>query len=85
MKKICFLVLIILFSGRVAFAGQGRDAGYKWAQEHHLMDADYNKGKSESFNEGVRQYAQEQLALENDPSVVQDAQEQQPPEKEKTE
>ncbi len=37
----------------------GHDAGYEWAEENDVCDADYDTGSSESFNEGVRVYAEE--------------------------
>ncbi len=52
--------LIALHSSAV-LAGEGHDAGYQWAEEHDITDTDYSNGNSESFNEGVRQYAEEQL------------------------
>lgn len=42
------------------FAGEGHDAGYRWAEEHDITDTGYSNGNSESFNEGVREYAEEQ-------------------------
>ena len=44
----------------LAYAGEGHDAGYEWAQEHDITDTEYSNGNSDSFNEGVRQYAEEQ-------------------------
>lgn len=37
----------------------GHDAGYEWAEENSVCDASYADGKSESFDEGVRVYAEE--------------------------
>ena len=37
----------------------GHDAGYEWGEENEICDADYDAGNSESFNEGVRSYAEE--------------------------
>jgi hypothetical protein len=37
----------------------GHDAGYKWGQTHDITDTDYDNGNSDSFNEGVRTYAEE--------------------------
>lgn len=45
--------------GHIVCAGEGHDAGYEWAQEHDITDTSYSNGNSESFNEGVRQYAEE--------------------------
>lgn len=61
MKKIIFLfsfTMFIVFSS-LSYAGEGHDAGYEWAQEHDIRDVNYDNGNSESFNEGVRQYAEE--------------------------
>ncbi len=41
------------------YAGEGHDAGYRWAELHDIRDTGYNNGNSESFNEGVREYAEE--------------------------
>ena len=37
----------------------GHDAGYEWAQANDITETDYDAGKSDSFNEGVRAYAEE--------------------------
>lgn len=37
----------------------GHNAGYEWAQEHDIQDTSYDNGNSESFNEGVRDYAEQ--------------------------
>lgn len=37
----------------------GHEAGYTWADENQICDTDYSYGNSESFNEGVREWAQE--------------------------
>ena len=34
-------------------------AGYEWAELHDITDANYDNGNSDSFNEGVREYAEE--------------------------
>jgi len=39
--------------------GSGYGAGYEWAQANGITDPDYSNGNSESFNEGVREYAEE--------------------------
>ena len=49
-----------------ALAGEGHDAGYEWAEENDITDVDYDEGNSESFNEGVREYAEEQAELEEE-------------------
>lgn len=67
MKIINFLVIMLFLLSAPLFAGEGHDAGYEWAQEHDITDTDYSDGNSDSFNEGVREYAEEQLeALEED-------------------
>lgn len=37
----------------------GHDAGYEWAEKYTICDTEYNNGNSESFNEGVRQWAED--------------------------
>lgn len=72
MKNILFAILVgislILLQNPWAFAGEGHDAGYSWAEQHDITDTDYSNGNSESFNEGVREYAEEQAEAlrEND-------------------
>jgi histone acetyltransferase (RNA polymerase elongator complex component) len=40
---------------------QGRGAsGYDYARDHDITDSSYDNGNSESFNEGVREYAEDQ-------------------------
>lgn len=72
MKKtliaLVFTVMVLGY-GQIVYGGEGHDAGYEWAQEHDITDVDYSNGNSESFNEGVRQYAeerQEEEANENE-------------------
>ena len=59
-----FLFVAALFLGAgfvtVTFAGEWHDAGYRWAEQHDITDTGYSNGNSESFNEGVREYAEEQ-------------------------
>lgn len=38
----------------------GHEAGYQWAEEHDIKDADDCGGNSQSFIEGCRAYAEEQ-------------------------
>lgn len=38
----------------------GHEAGYEWAEAHGIEDADECGGKSWSFEEGCREYAEEQ-------------------------
>lgn len=37
----------------------GHDAGYEWADENGICDEYYEDGNSDSFNEGVQTYAQD--------------------------
>lgn len=37
----------------------GHDAGYEWGEENDICDTDYDNGNSESFNEGVRAWAED--------------------------
>ena len=39
----------------------GHEAGYRWAEEHGIDDPEDCGGNSESFIEGCRAYAEEQL------------------------
>lgn len=71
MKKFIFLFsftlfIIFLSVSSSSYAGEGHDAGYEWAQEHDIQDANYDNGNSESFNEGVRQYAEEMQEQEHE-------------------
>lgn len=61
-KMLVALVFVVtaLSYGQIAYGGEGHNAGYEWAQQHDIRDVDYSNGNSESFNEGVRQYAEEQ-------------------------
>ncbi len=63
---IWLVVGLLWFHCPSAFAGSGHDAGYQWAAEHGIDDPDYDDGNSESFNEGVREYAEEQSEEENE-------------------
>ena len=49
----------MLFASSSAYAGEGHDAGYEWAEKYDIRDENYSNGNSESFNEGVREYAEE--------------------------
>lgn len=40
-------------------SGSGHAAGYNWGEQHDICDTEYDNGNSESFNEGVREYAEE--------------------------
>ena len=69
MKSLLLLILVLitaLISLPSAYAGEGHDAGYEWAEENDITDTDYDEGNSESFNEGVREYAEEQEELEEE-------------------
>ena len=60
MKKLLVLLIVCgIFFSSTAFAGEGHDAGREWAEEHDITDVNYDNGNSESFNEGVREYAEE--------------------------
>lgn len=39
--------------------GSGHSAGYDWGEQNDICDTDYDNGNSDSFNEGVREYAEE--------------------------
>ena len=49
-----------------AHADGGHDAGYRWAEQHDIDDPDYSNGNSESFNEGVRQYVEDNKTDEDE-------------------
>lgn len=40
----------------------GHDAGYDWGEQNDICDTSYDNGKSESFNEGVRAWAEDNCA-----------------------
>lgn len=44
----------------------GHEAGYAWAEENGIDDPDDCDGKSESFIEGCRSYAEEQKSGDSD-------------------
>jgi len=44
----------------------GHDAGRQWAEDHDITDPDDCGGKSWSFNEGCREYAEEQSGNDKD-------------------
>ena len=60
------LVWLGLGNSPVAYAGEGYDAGYEWAEQHDIDDPDYSNGNSESFNEGVRQYVEDNKTDEDE-------------------
>jgi hypothetical protein len=37
----------------------GHSAGYEWGERYEICDTEYDNGNSESFNEGVRQWAED--------------------------
>jgi hypothetical protein len=37
----------------------GHSAGYEWGSDNDICDTEYDNGNSESFNEGVREYAED--------------------------
>jgi len=53
------LAVLVIGTSHIVYAGEGHDAGYEWAKKHDIRDTAYDKGDSESFNEGVRKYAEE--------------------------
>ena len=63
---VSIFIATVLSYGQIAYGGDGHDAGYEWAQEHDITDVGYDNGNSESFNEGVRQYADESQEEEAD-------------------
>lgn len=44
----------------------GHEAGYAWAEQHDITDPDDCDGKSESFIEGCRAYAEENEAADHE-------------------
>lgn len=40
------------------FDCSGHDAGYEWARDNEVCDTEYTDGNSESFDEGVRSWAE---------------------------
>lgn len=50
--------------------GEGHRKGYAWAEAHGIVDPNYNKGNSTSFNEGCRMYALDQLRDAFDAAVT---------------
>lgn len=44
----------------------GHEAGWEWAAEKEICDPEYDNGNSESFNEGVRAWAEENCAYSED-------------------
>jgi hypothetical protein len=66
-----FFASMLLFGGAVSlFAGEGHDAGYEWAEQNNIDDPDYDEGNSESFNEGVREYVEEQQLIEEEDELL---------------
>lgn len=46
----------------------GHQAGYEWGEENDICDTDYDNGNSESFNQGVRAWAEENCGNSYDTS-----------------
>lgn len=44
----------------------GHEAGYQWGEDNDICDVDYDNGNSESFNEGVRAYAEENCSTDDE-------------------
>ncbi|RBH52726.1 hypothetical protein C3F00_031060 [Pseudomonas sp. MWU13-2860] len=60
------VALLLSASPYTALAGEGHDAGYAWAEENDIDDADYCNTPSPSFNEGCEEYVEEIAASQND-------------------
>lgn len=50
--------------------GEGTSKGYAWAQAHNILDVEYNKGNSTSFNEGCRMFARDALRAAYEAAVT---------------
>jgi hypothetical protein len=44
----------------------GHEAGYQWAEDNDVCDPDFDGGNSESFAEGVREYAYDNCYYEDE-------------------
>lgn len=44
----------------------GHEAGYEWAEENDVCDPEFDGGNSESFAEGVREYAYDNCYYEDE-------------------
>ena len=68
--RLLFVVLLgivfCLAEAPSSYAGEGHDAGYRWAELHDIRDTGYSNGTSESFNEGVREYVEEMVEEEDE-------------------
>ena len=70
MKKILvtFICALFFFGGTaVVFGESDYEAGYKWGKKYNITDVTYNDGNTESFNEGVRKYAEDLQDADNEP------------------
>lgn len=66
-------LIACLFTGMIlspAFAGEGHDAGYQWAEDNDIDDTSSCSTPSSSFNEGCEDYVEE-----NAPSLSSDGDE----------
>lgn len=56
------LLIACLFAGIIvspAFAGEGHDAGYQWAEDNEIDDTSSCSTASSSFNAGCEEYVEE--------------------------
>ncbi|MHC8310045.1 hypothetical protein ACYZUC_10600 [Pseudomonas sp. GT1P32] len=56
------LLIASLFAGVIlspAFAGEGYDAGYQWAEDNDIDDTSSCSTPSSSFNQGCEDYVEE--------------------------
>ena len=61
-----FVLIVLLSKQAILLAGEGHDAGYEWAAQNDITDEFHCDGKSDSFNEGCRQYVEENEKLEEE-------------------
>lgn len=64
-----WLAVFLLAGCGAAFAGEGHDAGYEWAEDNDITDPDDCDGNSQSFIEGCEEWAEEN---EDDESKIED-------------
>ena len=56
------LLIACLFAGVIvspAFAGEGHDAGYQWAEDNGIDDTSSCSTPSSSFNQGCEDYVED--------------------------
>ncbi|CRM40707.1 MULTISPECIES: hypothetical protein [Pseudomonas] len=59
------LLIACLFAGIIAspaFAGEGHDAGYQWAEDNDIDDTSSCSTPSSSFNQGCEDYVEETVS-----------------------